>query len=104
MSFIVCDWLEGSHGLVWNYTGVLHIMELIKMWQVFITAQKSVCDSCEFLLHVFFFVTFHNLPILNIEGLLDRTRGPPLIGCPPLLIQYILSFSPNLKAVPPSMT
>jgi hypothetical protein len=54
MSFIVCDWLEGSHGLVWNYNGVLHIMELIKMWPIFIAAQISVCGSCEFQLRVFF--------------------------------------------------
>jgi hypothetical protein len=29
---------------------------------------------------------------------------PPLIGCPRLLIQYILSYPPYLEAVPPSAT
>ena len=33
-----------------------------------------------------------------------QARGPPLIGCLRLLIQYIRSYPPYLEAVPPSAT
>jgi hypothetical protein len=36
-------------------------------------------------------------PTLNLQA-----GGPPLVVCPRLFIQYILSYSPRLEAVPPS--
>jgi hypothetical protein len=34
----------------------------------------------------------------------SQAEGPPLVGCPRLLIQYIRSYPPYLQAVPPSAT
>ena len=33
-----------------------------------------------------------------------QAGGPPLVGCPRLLIQYIRGYPPYLEAVPPSAT
>ena len=33
-----------------------------------------------------------------------QAEGPPLVGCPRLLIQYIRSYAPYLEAVPPPAT
>ena len=41
MSYIFCDWLEGSCGLVWNHIGVLHSMELMKMWQILLLPRNQ---------------------------------------------------------------
>ena len=30
--------------------------------------------------------------------------GPPIVGCPRLLIQYIRNYPPYLEAIPPSAT
>jgi hypothetical protein len=38
-------------------------------------------------------------PMLNLQ-----TRGPPLVVFPRLLLQYIRSYPPSLRAVPPSAT
>ena len=55
MSFIVCDWLEGIYGLVWNCVGVLLIMELMKIWQILLRPRNQsvglvnfscVCSLC----------------------------------------------------------
>ena len=34
----------------------------------------------------------------------NQAEGPPLIGCPRLLIQYIRSYPPHLEDVPPART
>jgi hypothetical protein len=31
-----------------------------------------------------------------------QAGGPPLVGCPKLIIQYVRSYPPYLEAVPPS--
>jgi hypothetical protein len=42
---------------------------------------------------------FHLAPVLVNTGINPQARGPPLVGCPRLLIQYIRSYSPYLEAV-----
>lgn len=55
MSFIMCDWLEGSHGLVWNDIGVFCITESMKMWQILLLLRNQsvglvnficMCSAC----------------------------------------------------------
>jgi len=48
------------------------------------------------------FETFRNMLDFYSEGLLDprpTPGGPPFVGCPRLLIQYILSYRPYVEAV-----
>jgi hypothetical protein len=45
-------------------------------------------------------VTFHNKLIFYTEFLANTLAGgPPLVGCPRLLIQYIRSYPPYLEVV-----
>jgi hypothetical protein len=91
----------------------LHIYIIFRYLRLFSKSHLHIPSLRSFILRIRqgprLFMTFRNKLASYGEGLLSRhptpkARGPPLVVCPQLLIQYICSYPLLLEAVPPSAT